>query len=146
VKDQFTTTKAIPETKVTADTADITETVQYNDLYQVVQPEGPDYPGDTTQDLLNKTVTATIHYLKADGSVAAPDDVQTLAFKRTATINVETGKIVDYGDWQAVDGDSFKDVESPTFSDEFTTDKSSQRPTSYMPIAKISETTVQYQT
>lgn len=144
VKDQFTTAKSIPETKVTAETVDINETVQYNDLYQVVQPEGPDYPGNTTQDLLNKTITSTIHYLKADGNVAAEDSVQALAFKRTATINVETGEIVGYGDWQAVDGDTFKDIESPVLTDEFTTDKivKGQQVTAD---SKDPETTVQYQ-
>jgi hypothetical protein len=143
VTDQFTTTKQIDAKTVKAMDDDITETVHYNDLYAVVQPDGP-YTGETTKDLLNESVTATIHYLKADGSKAAADDVQILAFKRTATVNVETGKIVDYGDWTPVDGDTFKDVDSPIFADEFTTDKTVKGQKVVADAADI-ETYVQYQ-
>jgi hypothetical protein len=41
--------------------------VVYNDLYLVVEPDGP-YVGGTSQELQNETVTQTIHYVKADGS------------------------------------------------------------------------------
>jgi hypothetical protein len=98
--------------QVKAEDPDLQKTVTYNDLYITIQPVGPDYPGDSAYDQLNHTVTQTIHYVKADGSEAAPDSVKTLTFTRTAKFNVETQKVESYSDWVAVDGDTFAEVKS----------------------------------
>jgi hypothetical protein len=120
VPDQFTDTKQVVAVQVTGDSADLEQTVTYRDLYQIVEPDGP-YVGETTKDQLNVTITQTIHYVKVDGTKVANDHVTTLNFTRTAKVNLETGKVVDWGDWQAADGNTFTEVPNPTFDDLYTT-------------------------
>ncbi|HFU3985648.1 TPA: CshA/CshB family fibrillar adhesin-related protein, partial [Streptococcus suis] len=61
---------------------------------------------------LTETVTRTIHYVKADGSIASPSVTKTLEYTRTVDIDSQTGKI-SYGEWTSTD-DDFPEVISPT--------------------------------
>ncbi|MBU7529157.1 mucin-binding protein [Lactiplantibacillus pentosus] len=61
-------------------------------------PDGPTYPAGTALDGLNKAVRQTINYRYQDGSQAAADNVQTVTFTRTATVD-EVEHSVVYTDW-----------------------------------------------
>ena len=61
-------------------------------------PDGPTYPAGTALDGLNKVVRQTINYRYQDGSQAAADNVQTVTFTRTATVD-EVEHSVVYTDW-----------------------------------------------
>ena len=63
------------------------------------------YPAGLTRNDLVKEVTRTIKYLKeedADKADATPlyaEKVQKVTYKRTATVNPQTGDVT-YSDWQ----------------------------------------------
>ncbi|MGU9558323.1 mucus-binding protein [Lactobacillus pentosus] len=61
-------------------------------------PDGPTYPVGTAIDDLTKAVRQTINYRYQDGSQAAADNVQTVMFTRTATVD-EVANTVVYTDW-----------------------------------------------
>ncbi|WP_161941163.1 mucin-binding protein, partial [Streptococcus suis] len=74
-------------------------------------PAGPEWPDGLKESDLNQTVTRVIKYQYEDGSEAQPDVVETLTYKRTATVNLVT-KEVTYGDWTSTD-DDFDKVDTP---------------------------------
>ena len=60
-----------------------------------------------------KEVKRMIHYVYEDGKEAAPDNVDTVTFTRTVTMNEATGDKT-FGEWQAKDDDTtFDEVQSP---------------------------------
>ncbi|HFI0084524.1 TPA: YSIRK-type signal peptide-containing protein, partial [Streptococcus suis] len=77
-------------------------------------PDGPKWPDGVKASDLNQTVTRTIKYQYEDGSEAQPDVVETLTYKRTATVNLVT-KEVTYGDWTSTD-DDFDKVDTPAIA------------------------------
>ncbi|MBO4107430.1 mucin-binding protein [Streptococcus suis] len=85
-------------------------------------PDGPEWPDGVKATDLNETVKRTIKYQYEDGSEAQPDVVETLTYKRTATVNLVT-KEVTYGDWTSTD-DDFDKVDTPAIAG-YTADKAS---------------------
>ncbi|HFI0579036.1 TPA: MucBP domain-containing protein [Streptococcus suis] len=85
-------------------------------------PNGPKWPDGLKESDLNQTVTRTIKYLYEDGSEAQSPVVETLTYKRTATVNLAT-KEVTYGDWTSTD-DDFDKVDTPAIVG-YTPDKAS---------------------
>ncbi|HFI0354676.1 TPA: MucBP domain-containing protein, partial [Streptococcus suis] len=85
-------------------------------------PDGPKYPDGVKESDLNQTVTRTIKYQYEDGSKAKDDVVETLTYKRTATVNLVT-KEVTYGDWTSTDK-TFDKVDTPAIAG-YTPDKAS---------------------
>ncbi|HFI0232450.1 TPA: hypothetical protein ACGOXG_002142, partial [Streptococcus suis] len=83
-------------------------------------PNGPKWPDGLKESDLNQTVTRTIKYLYEDGSEVQPPVVETLTYKRTATVNLAT-KEVTYGDWTSTD-DDFDKVDTPAIAG-YTPDK-----------------------
>ena len=74
-----------------------------------------------------KEVKRMIHYVYEDGKEAAPDNVDTVTFTRTVTMNEATGDKT-FGEWQAKDDDTtFDEVSSPEIdkynADQKTVDK-----------------------
>uniref|UniRef100_UPI003F65C99C mucin-binding protein n=1 Tax=Limosilactobacillus kribbianus TaxID=2982695 RepID=UPI003F65C99C len=61
-------------------------------------PNGPKYPAGTDAKSLTTTGTQTVHYVGA-GDQTPQDNVSTLTFTRTKTIDNVTGKITDSTDW-----------------------------------------------
>nr|WP_305069095.1 LPXTG cell wall anchor domain-containing protein [Limosilactobacillus kribbianus] len=61
-------------------------------------PNGPKYPAGTDKAGLTATSTQTVHYVGA-GDQTPKDNVTTLNFTRTKTIDKVTGKVVDSTDW-----------------------------------------------
>ncbi|MGQ7375638.1 mucin-binding protein [Streptococcus suis] len=123
----YTPTKSdVKEQTVTAETADIVETIIYNTVARVVDPTDPTIPtnpdkpvtpdtpvpndpkGRTYGDLgLVEEVTLTVNHVYADGTPVLGADgkpvvsKETLTFTRTVQIDVETGDIIadTYSDW-----------------------------------------------
>ncbi|HFI0172782.1 TPA: GEVED domain-containing protein, partial [Streptococcus suis] len=123
----YTPTKSdVKEQTVTAETADIVETIIYNTVARVVDPTDPTIPtnpdkpvtpdtpvpndpkGRTYGDLgLVEEVTLTVNHVYADGTPVLGADgkpvvsEETLTFTRTVQIDVETGDIIadTYSDW-----------------------------------------------
>ncbi|HFU4060858.1 TPA: mucus-binding protein, partial [Streptococcus suis] len=86
------------------------------------KPDGPKWPDGVKESDLNQTVTRVIKYQYEDGSQAKPDVVETLTYKRTATVNLVT-KEVTYGDWTSTDS-TFDKVDTPAIAG-YTSDKAS---------------------
>ncbi|HFU4521107.1 TPA: GEVED domain-containing protein, partial [Streptococcus suis] len=123
----YTPTKSdVKEQTVTAETADIVETIIYNTVARVVDPTDPTIPtnpdkpvtpdtpvpndpkGRTYGDLgLVEEVSLTVNHVYADGTPVLGADgkpvvsEETLTFTRTVQIDVETGDIIadTYSDW-----------------------------------------------
>ncbi|HFI0248640.1 TPA: GEVED domain-containing protein, partial [Streptococcus suis] len=123
----YTPTKSdVKEQTVTAETADIVETIIYNTVARVVDPTDPTIPtnpdkpvtpdtpvpndpkGRTYGELgLVEEVTLTVNHVYADGTPVLGADgkpvvsEETLTFTRTVQIDVETGDIIadTYSDW-----------------------------------------------
>ncbi|MGQ7338105.1 mucin-binding protein [Streptococcus suis] len=123
----YTPTKSdVKEQTVTAESADIVETIIYNTVARVVDPTDPTIPtnpdkpvtpdtpvpndpkGRTYGDLgLVEEVTLTVNHVYADGTPVLGADgkpvvsEETLTFTRTVQIDVETGDIIadTYSDW-----------------------------------------------
>ncbi|WP_225418429.1 mucin-binding protein [Lacticaseibacillus daqingensis] len=66
------------------------------------RPEGPKIPTGLAQTDLIKQLTQTIRYQNADGSVAAPDRVVTLRYRRTGTADFLdlTNPVLNYAAWE----------------------------------------------
>ncbi|HFI2448195.1 TPA: YSIRK signal domain/LPXTG anchor domain surface protein, partial [Streptococcus suis] len=77
-------------------------------------PDGPEWPDGLKESDLNQTVTRTIKYQYEDGSKAKDDVVETLTYKRTATVNLVT-KEVTYGEWTSTDK-TFDKVDTPAIA------------------------------
>ncbi|HEL2737586.1 TPA: YSIRK-type signal peptide-containing protein, partial [Streptococcus suis] len=105
-------------------------------------PDGPKWPDGLKESDLNQTVTRTIKYKYEDGSEAQPDVVETLIYKRTATVNLVT-KEVTYGKWTSSD-DDFDKVDTPAIAG-YTPDKASVAAVQDVPAtATDTEVTVTY--
>ncbi|HFI0706887.1 TPA: YSIRK signal domain/LPXTG anchor domain surface protein, partial [Streptococcus suis] len=85
-------------------------------------PDGPEWPDGVKATDLNETVTRTIKYQYEDGSQAKDDVVETLTYKRTATVNLVT-KEVTYGEWTSTDN-AFDKVDTEAIAG-YTPDKAS---------------------
>ncbi|NQJ71352.1 YSIRK-type signal peptide-containing protein, partial [Streptococcus suis] len=85
-------------------------------------PDGPKYPDGVKATDLNETVKRTIKYQYEDGRKAKDDVVETLTYKRTATVNLVTKKVTP-GDWTSAD-DDFDKVDTPAIAG-YTPDKAS---------------------
>jgi LPXTG-motif cell wall-anchored protein len=85
-------------------------------------PTDPDFPenNDTYKEATHGSVTRTITYHNPDGT--STTKTETLNFERTITIDAVTGVITGYGDWEAVDGDTFTDAVTPEIAG-YTPDK-----------------------
>ena len=77
---------------------------------------GPKYPAGLEEKDLNKTVTRTITYVKADGTPVLDENnkpvvvTQEAKFTREAKVNLVTGK-VEYGNWS--EAKDLSEVKSP---------------------------------
>jgi len=77
------------------------------------------YPADVTRDDLVKEVTRTVKFINVNDKdnpnaqpidpETAPDRVQKVTYKRTATVNPETGE-VKYSDWTVYEGAEISDA------------------------------------
>ena len=80
------------------------------------KPNGPKYPAGLEEKDLNKTVTRTITYVKADGTPVLDENnkpvvvTQEAKFTREAKVNLVTGK-VEYGNWS--EAKDLSEVKSP---------------------------------
>ncbi|WEE37301.1 mucin-binding protein [Lactiplantibacillus paraplantarum] len=88
-------------------------------------PDGPKYPAGTTAADLTTSVSQTIKYQYQNGDSAATDNVQTVTFKRSATVDEVDGTLV-YTDWQTGDAATgrYVTVTSPVITG-YTADKPS---------------------
>lgn len=87
-----------------------------------VNPDKPAKPGDKIpggganfpDDVSNveKDVKEIVHYRDQNGKTVAPDAVQTVKAKRTITIDMTNGKVLDQGKWQ-FDSTDYPTVTSP---------------------------------
>ena len=90
-------------------------------------PDGPKYPAGLEEKDLNKTVTRTITYVKADGTPVLDENnkpvvvTQEVKFTREAKVNLVTGK-VEYGNWS--EAKDLPEVKSPVVKG-FLADKAS---------------------
>ncbi|WP_270276782.1 mucin-binding protein [Enterococcus casseliflavus] len=129
--DKYTPDKAsVPEeTGVTANRGNSEVTVTYYKDAEIITE--------------TKEVKQTIHYQYEDGKEAAPDNVDTVIFTRTVTIDPSGDKT--YGEWQAKDDDTtFDAVVSPEI-DNYTPDKIGvPEMVGLTPESKDSEVTVTY--
>ena len=79
-------------------------------------PEGPKYPAGLDEKDLNKTVTRTITYVKADGTPVLDENnkpvvvTQEAKFTREAKVNLVTGEVT-YGNWS--EAKDLAEVKSP---------------------------------
>ena len=106
----------IAEVAVNGATTDSNVIVYYTENTIDVPPTAPknpgdpitgtnkDYPKGVSDDDLNKTITRTINVIDASGQ-SVKQEVQTVKYTRTATVNIVTGKVVKYTDWTAEDSD-----------------------------------------
>ncbi|WP_125702357.1 mucin-binding protein [Lacticaseibacillus daqingensis] len=114
LSDQFTTTKTVGALTVTNPTQRLDPVnVVYNPRFATVGPDEPNTTG-VALEALSRTVTQTINYENEDGTQAAPAAVTTLRFTRTATVNLETNRVVGYTAWLPATDDTFAAVVSPT--------------------------------
>lgn len=72
-----------------------------------------DQPGSVDPDTLRQTSQRTIHYVYADQTKAADDQVQTVAYTRTATVDTVDQTVLSYGNWTTADA-TYAAVASPT--------------------------------
>ncbi|WP_179394050.1 mucin-binding protein [Lacticaseibacillus absianus] len=78
-----------------------------------IKPGLPDWPADSAKAQLERTVTQRVQYVYAKGGKVADDIITTKTFQRTGTVDNVTGKVTNFTDWVAVDGDSFDVLTSP---------------------------------
>ncbi|MGZ9647357.1 mucin-binding protein [Lactiplantibacillus pentosus] len=72
-----------------------------------------DQPGSVDPDTLWQTSQRTIHYVYADQTKAADDQVQMVAYTRTATVDTVDQTVLSYGNWTTADA-TYAAVTSPT--------------------------------
>ncbi|AUI77624.1 mucus-binding protein [Lactiplantibacillus pentosus] len=72
-----------------------------------------DQPGSVDPDTLRQTSQRTIHYVYADQTKAADDQVQTVAYTRAATVDTVDQTVLSYGNWTTADA-TYAAVMSPT--------------------------------
>ena len=84
-------------------------TLIYDNDYQTDQNFEVHLKHDTKPVDDDKTVTETIHYIYKDGTIASRDEIQTINFKRTGTIDLVTQKPT----WNPVNPQTFAQVDSP---------------------------------
>ncbi|RMX27028.1 mucin-binding protein [Limosilactobacillus reuteri] len=75
-------------------------------------PNGPKWPNGTDAKSLTKQGTQTVHYVYADGTKAADDNVQNTTFAHTLVFDNVTGKQIEDKGWTP-ESHKFNDVTSP---------------------------------
>ncbi len=75
-------------------------------------PNGPKWPEGTDAKNLTKQGTQTVHYVYADGTKAADDNVQNTTFAHTLVFDNVTGKQIEDKGWTP-ESHKFNDVTSP---------------------------------
>ncbi|WP_301055307.1 mucin-binding protein [Lactobacillus hominis] len=75
-------------------------------------PNGPKWPEGTDAKNLTKQGTQTVHYVYADGTKAANDNVQNTTFAHTLVFDNVTGKQIEDKGWTP-ESHKFNDVTSP---------------------------------
>ncbi|WP_262314742.1 mucin-binding protein [Lacticaseibacillus parakribbianus] len=134
---QITFTKVVGAQTTTAETAGTTVTVTYYPAILTVQPTAPknqgdkvtadaadprEYPAGVSASDLNRTITRTINYVDASGNQIAPSVTQTVAYYRSATVDLTRIDANDplagitYTAWATADG-TWAAVASPALSE-----------------------------
>ncbi|MFR0608308.1 mucin-binding protein, partial [Limosilactobacillus balticus] len=75
-------------------------------------PDGPKWPNGTDDKSLTKDGSQTVHYVYADGTKAADDNVQNTTFAHTLVFDNVTGKQIEDKGW-APESHTFNNVTSP---------------------------------
>ena len=105
-------------------------------------PNGPKWPEGTDAKNLTKQGTQTVHYVYADGTKAADDNVQNTTFAHTLVFDNVTGKQIEDKGWTP-ESHTFKDVTSPEI-DGYHADKKTVAGATVTVNDPTSETTVIY--
>ncbi|MBA1392665.1 LPXTG cell wall anchor domain-containing protein, partial [Lactobacillus sp. XV13L] len=104
----------VPALTVKPDDQDQTVTVKYTAIppKTIIVDPGKDNPVDANIKLDTvRTIKRTIKYVGAPQLIS--DVKQTVTFKRTATVDAKTGKVISYGSWDQA-SQSYPEVPSPT--------------------------------
>ncbi|MRG84340.1 mucin-binding protein [Limosilactobacillus reuteri] len=105
-------------------------------------PDGPKWPSGTDAKSLTKQGSQTVHYVYADGTKAANDNVQNTTFDHTLVFDNVTGKQIEDRGWTPA-SHKFNDVTSPTI-DGYHADKTVVDGATVTVDNPTSETTVTY--
>ncbi|MBW3351207.1 mucin-binding protein, partial [Limosilactobacillus reuteri] len=105
-------------------------------------PDGPKWPSGTDAKSLTKQGSQTVHYVYADGTKAADDNVQNTTFDHTLVFDNVTGKQIEDRGW-APESHKFNNVTSPTING-YHADKTSVDGATVTVDNPTSETTVTY--
>ena len=105
-------------------------------------PDGPKWPSGTDAKSLTKQGSQTVHYVYADGTKAADDNVQNTNFDHTLVFDNVTGKQIEDKGWTPA-SHKFNDVTSPTI-DGYHADKTVVDGATVTVDNPTSETTVTY--
>ncbi|WP_373271373.1 mucin-binding protein [Lactobacillus crispatus] len=105
-------------------------------------PNGPKWPTGTDAKALTKQGNQTVHYVYADGTKAADDNVQNTTFAHTLVFDNVTGKQIEDKGWTP-ESHTFKDVTSPEI-DGYHADKKTVAGATVTVNDPTSETTVIY--
>ena len=105
-------------------------------------PDGPKWPSGTDTKSLTKQGSQTVHYVYADGTKAADDNVQNTTFDHTLVFDNVTGKQIEDRGWTPA-SHKFNDVTSPTI-DGYHVDKTIVDGATVTVDNPTSETTVTY--
>ncbi|WP_267866844.1 mucin-binding protein, partial [Limosilactobacillus reuteri] len=105
-------------------------------------PDGPKWPSGTDAKSLTKQGSQTIHYVYADGTKAADDNVQNTTFDHTLVFDNVTGKQIEDRGWTP-DNHQFSNVTSPVING-YTADKTTVPGATVTVDNPTSETTVTY--
>ncbi|WP_267866955.1 mucin-binding protein, partial [Limosilactobacillus reuteri] len=105
-------------------------------------PDGPKWPSGTDAKSLTKQGSQTIHYVYADGTKAADDNVQNTTFDHTLVFDNVTGKQIEDRGWTP-ESHKFNNVTSPTING-YHADKASVDGATVTVDNPTSETTVTY--
>ena len=105
-------------------------------------PNGPKWPTGTDAKALTKQSNQTVHYVYADGTKAADDNVQNTTFAHTLVFDNVTGKQIEDKGWTP-ESHTFKDVTSPEI-DGYHADKKTVAGATVTVNDPTSETTVIY--
>ncbi|WP_414467486.1 mucin-binding protein [Limosilactobacillus reuteri] len=105
-------------------------------------PDGPKWPSGTDAKSLTKQGSQTVHYVYADGTKAADDNVQNTTFDHTLVFDNVTGKKIEDKGWTP-DNHQFSNVTSPVING-YTADKTTVPGATVTVDNPTSETTVTY--